>query len=143
MPYAKQRQSEAMRSAGMGRASHNVLLHRSHNFRAESEPLTRNVDVEFDTQLARETKQGVNGRTDITGLQPCNRPVSPSRCIAREAPGLERLVAEHGGVASLLRRIGFGPARVERLTGLLLRPTWTEPGGDAKTPRCRATRAEL
>jgi hypothetical protein len=37
---------------------------------------------------------------------------------------IECVDAEHGGVASLLRSIGVGGARVARLTNLLLSPIW-------------------
>jgi hypothetical protein len=32
--------------------------------------------------------------------------------------------SEHGGAASLLRGLGLDEARIERLTALLLSPTW-------------------
>ena len=35
---------------------------RAPKLRAEPEPLTRDVDVDFDTELAREMKQGVDRR---------------------------------------------------------------------------------
>jgi hypothetical protein len=37
---------------------------------------------------------------------------------------MECVDAEHGGAVSLLRGIGLDGARVNRLTNLLLSPTW-------------------
>jgi hypothetical protein len=46
--------------------------------------------------------------------------------VRREAmmQTMEGIDAEHGGAAALLRSIGLDDRRIERLTGLLLSPTW-------------------
>ena len=53
--------------------------------RAEPEPLTRDVEVDCDTELAREMKQGVDRRIDITRIQPCNRRLRHTRLPRKSA----------------------------------------------------------